>query len=82
VELVTRTKREEISCKDKRKKDTVSAVRRWRSAKMIKSSGDSRDQVPFSSWPGILVCPGLLAHLLDDLLESLNFSHFLKAETL
>jgi hypothetical protein len=60
--------REEISCKDTREKGYCI------SSETLAGSEDS--------WLGILACPGLLAHLLDDLLESLDFSHFFKPEAL
>jgi len=67
VNLLSEMMREEISCRILGKKDTVSAVRRWQAAKIH----------GWEFWP----VPGLLAHLLDDLLESLDFSHFFKPPT-
>ena len=67
MDLLSRM-REEISCKDTREKGYCI------SSETLAGSEDS--------WLGILACPGLLAHLLDDLLESLDFSHFFKPEPL
>jgi hypothetical protein len=70
--------REENSCEDTEEKGYCISSETLAGSEDYQEYGHSRAQVPFSSWLGILACPGLLAHFLDDLLESRDFSHFFK----